>query len=872
MKIIILCMLTLISTYLTTACSPSSDGTTQANLTSKHDVVANQPQRPFIWARASERSAILDKIEHSSWARELFQSLKSRADEGTSTNLKQRKEKLLALPLVWSEELDKTPTLLVYGRSQGNHTEGNMRWGHPREPQIAMLKGLQDAVDCSVIFYLTQQENYAQCAADMLSVFITSLNQTKLGEIEKGKNVQNNGWLYPDNHLLEARIIGAQLPIIYDFIYSWLKQGGQIYDLKSDMLKDFDFDAAQQVFKTYVELALNRGLLDSNWPVLESASLLHNMHALDDGDEIVRLLPFYLYKDTAHQASLKRISKNFEKTGDIWPESLSYSRHVTRLTIYLMTLVDRIYPNLKLGQEYPNITQSLTAMYNLQFPNDAYPYNGDTHRYMATEYLTYEMALKLASINGNEQQSLQFSKLLTASMASGDYHRGKLEPRHYDPSPYVLPLQLLWSIDNLDEPAEIAAAPTRPRSNYLPYAGITVQRNMASKNPTKNSLMSVVSGGSYIHGHATGMDLELYGQGYVLGIDGGKWTYGTDIHENYYRLFAAHNSVISNGASASHGGWINLGINTVETQAIEPEYGKVAVSDTFSFATTTFDDKFNLIAPAQHERTVALVRLSGHHAYYLDVYRARSDTPSQFHDYVYHNVGDDVSIESNGEFIAMKDDPSRYHDSSTLPWTYHSQYRHPGWHFFEEVKSTAPSHRPLLATFTAKELTEHPVVMRALIPGGLNTEVTKVNAPQSKAAPPPYDKKPLPTLLLRHHGETWSNPFVVAYESHTENVGNSPALISVERLISKGIFKGVQVTAEVDGQRITQYIVLQEKDNDVYENEELALRFEGRFAAVTIGPNERLKELYIGRGRTLVFNGKTLSLESPAVAAYKRYD
>ncbi len=819
--------------------------------------------RPMIWVNPSERVAILQRIERNAWAKELYVELKARADAAVPNSMETRREKLIALPLVWPKD-GSTPTLPYYQKEGGLQKSDDRLWvGYPREQQMALMKALQDAIDCGVIFYLTGEEKYAIAAADILDTFVKALSKTP-PRTPSNQEGGNDGWLL-DDHLLEARVLGAQLPIIYDFVHPYLKDGGKVLDLASGELRAFDFAAGQKVFKTYVELVLNRGGVASNWPVLESSSLVQNMMAIDDPQERAQLLPYFVDTDTKCQASLKRIYRNFQRPGDIWPESLGYSRHVTTLCIFHMTLVDRIYPDLKLGRRFPNIPQSITAMYNLQYPNGDQPPLGDAGRHYEVNYLAHEMALQLAILNGNTSQTKQFSDFLSSSIAKGQYDRGKLRERRYGAESYQIPLQLLWAKEDLEGDSTTDTTPAQPRSNHLPHAGATIQRNISKTDPVKNSLMAVVAGGSFIHSHATGMDMELYGQGYVLGTDGGKSTYGTALHENYHRLFAAHNTVISNGASASKGGWAQLGIDLVQPVVLEPKAGEPGVSPDHSFATTSFTDKHNLVAPAEHLRTVALIRLNDDHGYYVDVFRARSDTPQQYHDYVYHNVGDRLEITSHGKALALKATPDRYQAPSKLDWRRNEAFQHPGWHYFEDVKSSEPSVAGYEARCIADELGDGPVVMQAWVPAGLETEVTQVAAPPSSSAPGNYTKKNLPTFLLRHHGDAWSNPFVVVYQPYT----GQPAVQSVARLMVGEVFKGVKVAAKVNEQTITQYVLIQEGMDDIYSDEDLGLRFKGQFAVLTLAEGKGVRSMYIGSGRELTYKEHKLEADGKSDAAYR---
>ncbi|TMN60571.1 hypothetical protein CWB85_22245, partial [Pseudoalteromonas sp. S1727] len=57
--------------------------------------------------------------------------------------------------------------------------------------------------------------------------------------------------------------------------------------------------------------------------------------------------------------------------------------------------------------------------------------------------------------------------------------------------------------------------------------------------------------------------------------------------------------------------------------------------------------------------------------------------------------------------------------------------------------------------------------LRSLYGAGLYVELTTVNEPQAYGASAPYNKKPLPSFVMRLQGQPWSNAFTDAYESIT---------------------------------------------------------------------------------------------------------
>ncbi len=578
-------------------------------------------ERPFIWVKQEDKADILHKIETQPWAKTFYASFKNRLDNDLALYKKSPKKFLEKLPFDWAnQQPGKVPPFKTFN----NFTDANF------PERFTLNKYLQIGIDAGVLYFLTEEKIYAQCALDILHTFNESITQLQPSE-KKG----NGGWIYPNDHLREARVFGAQVPVIYDFIATFLNAGNQPFDLGKNNFTNFSDEKAQTVFLTYAKLAAEHGHTGSNWSVLESFSLVQNALALKDPKQREKYLDFYLKKGTDTQDALPDISKKYKEEGDVYPETSQYSVGVAIFSARLLLMLDRYQSNLQLGKKHYKIPFSLDCWNRVVYPNNEIIRFGDGKRKLDAPYVSYDMAYHLGQQNKVTQLTEKFGPLVSQSITEGKYDRAKVGERSEDVTVYYTPIKLLWFNTTQDYTFEKSAL---PRTDKFPHAGVFLQRNLSPTENPDDGLMCFVGGAQMVHGHASGMDMELYGLGEVLGVDHGRGQYRTDLHENYSRLFAAHNTVVVNGASQGDGGWVNLGMNSTELMTMEPMPTKEALSPNYSFSRTSFMDDKGDKAEATQERTMALVRTSPTSGFYVDIFRSKSALPDEYHDYLEYEI------------------------------------------------------------------------------------------------------------------------------------------------------------------------------------------------------------------------------------------
>ena len=792
-------------------------------------------ERPMIWVRPSDRPAILAKIDQYPWAESIYNQLRARADSAVIRHKQGPALFFENLHLANGSPL-QYPT---FGQIPNDISEGTLR--------NDLMQYLQEGIECGVLYYLTENEDYAKCAADTLTAVVGALSR-----FNPSTSVGNGGWIMTTDHLKEARVFGAQIPIIYDFVAPYLAQGNMVNDPRTNLPGAFPFELAQEVFRTYADLAITHGYINTNWPVLESPSLVRNALALEDPTERTFKLSHYTTRESTRQDPISKIAKEYETDTDLWPESLQYASAVGEISTALIATVDGYDPSNELFTKYRNIPASLLRTSYLRYPNGEYIVFGDGPRTMGAPYFFYEIAYMLAEKHGDADLRDRYGSLINQGIASGVYSRSRLDARSYGASPYFTPLHLLWFSGEV-EGAGLDFTP--PRTDKLPFAGIHLQRNVETDDAEMHGLMGFVGGGGgYVHGHATGMDMELYGYGEVLGAKAGHATYTSEIQQNYYRLFAGHNTVIVNGKSGSKGGWAQLGLNEVKTKGMEPMPFEAAVSPHHSFSTTTFVDNKQPGTDATQERTLAVIRTSPTTGYYVDVFRSKSTIPNSFHDYVYHNIGDDVEISKSSVPLPTLPDNSRYSGSASLPWSGNSTFRHPGWHYFETAATASSVSGTVVANFKATLLSK-PAQMRMIMPSVVSRDYTTAMAPSTLDAPSPYGSRKTPTLVVRHQGDAWNQPFAAVFEPSAVDGATIEEVTTLEK---DGTFVGLKIVSHPPQGVITQYVLLLEDLNGVYIDATLGLSMIGRFGVVTLDENEAVKSLYLGDGTRLAWGDTEL--------------
>jgi len=787
---------------------------------------AQSLEHPVIMTTKGEKIKILDNIEKYRWAKSLVNQLHGQVDSTLTEHLSN--PELL---------LNRIPKFATSDHQNKEKKAGPVAAAHN--------KVLKMAANAGMLFYLTEEEKYAQLSADILNVYFDHISQLT------PETTTICGYAFFD-----PRTTYDQIAIAYDFIYDYLKKpNAKVYNLKKGISTVFDNNKAQKALKNIVGNVLQEygkpdrhGQVISNHPILTAPGALFGILCIEDDAERERLFSVFWETGTANQNSFKHtILPMFSKQG-IWPESLSYS--FMPIITMVLNIVDRVKPEMNVTKNNQHIFEGNFLFDYLRNPNRTFVRYGDSKRYNDQTAPLYRYTLNIADRRGYTSLKKKAEVAIQQSYQSqGGYHP-KLGAG--DIFNNYSALQLFWGISlptKIDETVDL----NKP-TVIVDHAGIALQRNYVKKENQKYGLCGIIGGAHYVHSHLTGISMELYGSGYIMAPNAGLPPTVSErkipLHEHYFRLYAGNNTVVVNGSShgLDKGSWkrkANVWQNKTINIASEPKHLENPISKDFSFATQFLNDTVN---DALQERSLATIRTSATTAYYFDMFRSKSKLSNNYHDYIYHNIGDrQLLTDAKGKEITKRQTDCYKNDIGDT-------VKSPGWRYFENTETTKNINDGIQVRF---DIDFNKRYMHMIIPKETKRAFTTALAPPTREAKNGYVDKKTQVLVIRQNGEAWKNPFISIFEPSTNK---KSSVQQVKTLKEKDKTVGAVVISKIGNTLITDYIICQDNNDAFYENKKLKLGFHGRFAIVRTTKIDDKTDitLYIGDGKKLKFDDKVL--------------
>jgi hypothetical protein len=694
---------------------------------------------------------------------------------------------------------------------QSNAPNGKKEWVNPQSFVDAINTNINElALHAAIIYWLTGKTEYATFAGDILSQWArgASYQFPITGPCRTG--------------FLSMQTLGdasyASMPLVYDFLYDFLHQ------------HQYNTSYYETVFDKMAHTMTFRGFWNNNWFAAQTPTLVYAALSLENKQKRDYYLDFYLTKDTINGScghlGLPSVVKEWLTPDGHWKEPGGY--HNFPVSSLLTSAVAMEKNGYEIFNKHPALFGSAMVMLKYSFPNLMGSSLGDTGPVMQSA-----KCLEIGLLMAKKYANPVFNQLAVSMQLMLDNNLYKRSATDY--------FGLLCNLSEI--PKVITNTYSWPRSGTLDFAKLYLQRNGEDK---KTGLMYVVQGATYNHNHANGMSMELYGLGNVMGPDPGKGiNYEAPMHVKYYAQWAAHNTVVAAGSSAStpyfKGGGGTKNIGEIKLAAMEPMADTKAVSELCSFTDTRYFDKST---KTNQQRTLALIRTSSNSGYYVDIYRSDN---AKSNDYLYHNIGNDVA------FFDEERTPIST-SASALPIR-KKPYDPPGLSAITDIQSTGKTNNNVIALFQVDDKKEQSNYMQVLFAGVKNREFFKGLAPATLTADIPFRELKTPTIISHQNGEAASKPFVAVYEPFAGKDQYTVKKIQTNTDINPRKFTHLEVIST----NYNKQIILQSADNQsFYKNNNWA--FKGSFGVISVA-NNNIEYLYLGEGNELAYGNYKLSIE-----------
>ncbi|GAB5552969.1 MAG: heparinase II/III family protein [Saprospiraceae bacterium] len=714
-----------------------------------------------------------------------------------------------------------------------NKSTGEKEWVHPSKTGHLIEKTneriMNLVADAAFLYWLTGDEKYAAFAAPVYDTYMKGMYHREAPLDLDNTNQQRLSGLATFEVIHEGILI--PLATTYDFLFHYFNKN------------NYDLNLSVAVFQKWADQIIKNGVPNNNWNFFQARFLTYIALVLDENSNYQngKGQEYYLQqtfdRTSERQIALKESIMEYDQENGIWPESPSYSIHVTTTLLRILTLLDQVTNNNEF-KNYPIVEKASFAAFQYLFPSGRTVGFGDSgHGSIPSE--NFELLISNYRKYNDEEKELLLSGMLKSSLKERKTGKGLFE--------------LFFYVDHLKEtPAlsfeQLLAKQTTP-SFYAPNVSMFIQR----MGVNENAIMVSTVGSLGNHAHANGIAMELYANNYVLGPDMGKGpSYWHDDHLDYYSQFPAHNTVVVDGISTYQA------MRSYHPFSLDNHFPKKEQSspifNQISFSKVSFVEPKTL---SDQQRLTAIINSELGNGYVLDIFRSKKqDSGPQTHDYFYHNLGQSLTFldEQDAPLILKSTDELGTNHGDMKAYDYLSN------------KQKLSYNKSLKAIFKLKSEGQEDNLMKIWIKGGTNQHFFSAMAPNSRAinsgtAPVEVLGQSIPTLVIRKEQEAWRDPFVCIFNPYFE--GKNPIISSVD-FNKLGSNNHAQIIQVKHSDEITEdQIIATTSVNDIAEKDQFYLK---GLLAIQRTSGDQLKYIFAS-GFTRYINGDWSIISSDEAAS-----
>ncbi|SDM69213.1 hypothetical protein [Kriegella aquimaris] len=686
------------------------------------------------------------------------------------------------------------------------------------------------ARDAAFLYWLEEDDRFAQFAFDLFDSYMMGMYYRNEPIDLMNGHIQTLVGLECFQVIHENTLVYASE--LYDFLHHYIEGN------HPDKIEKYD-----TTIKKWINQIIKNGVPQNNWNlhqakiILKAAMVLQNDDTYADKKGRQYYIDYILNVTSPRQWSLtKFMDYGYDPANGVWAECPGYSFGVTSDLTHFVNDFDNTFDHNILPY-MPIMQKAVKVLPQYLFPNGQTVAFGDSN-YESLKIGAIGDMIRTAQKNGDAALEKEFTALYRLLTHGPELSNPNRKPRadigsFFASKPLVLNPK--YSKGNLSDYIT--------QTFYAPNVSWHVQRMGQGKDGMMVSLNASLGN----HMHANGINMELYGKGFVQGADPGKGSgYLQPIYLEYYSQFPAHNTVMVDGASSytemlSYHAFDLMG-QYPKSEQKEGYYPDITYSDVYFLEPETRSDQ---------KRLVSIVKTGKETGYYIDIFRSKKQRQGdKFHDYFYHNLGQTMNfMDANGT-------PLNLAPSEEMGFAGGHLY---AFDYMWDKKSVK-----LEDDYQAEWKIDMPegeddVFMSLWMKGAKGREVFSIKSPPNKAfranhgLPYEVDKVPYLTLAARQHGAAWEQPFVSVYEPFTSGEGKSIVKISsFEDESGNKEFVGLHITHKSGRQDLVFSLANSNKVN----YKELSTD-----ATYTLIANEENGDwvIFVGNGTEVIAKGYTIS-------------